>query len=66
MIKVGKLKIKFIKKETKTVTYFWKCLDCTESGLHMFKDAVDEFYRCLLEKVNQVVAADGKDVNVSE
>lgn len=32
----------------------------------MFKDAVDEFYRCLLEKVNHVVAADGKDVNVSE
>lgn len=52
-------------KATRTKKYLWKCIDCTESGLQMFKDAVEEFYRCLLEKVNQVVAADGKDVNVS-
>lgn len=31
----------------------------------MFKDAIEEFYKCLMEKINQVVVADGKDVNVS-
>lgn len=33
--------------------------------MHMFKDAVEEFYKCLMEKINQVVVADGKNVNVS-
>lgn len=31
----------------------------------MFKDAIEEFYRCFMEKINHVVISDGKDVNVS-
>lgn len=31
----------------------------------MFKDAIEEFYRSLMEKINHVVTNDGKDVNVS-
>lgn len=31
----------------------------------MFKDAVEEFYKSLLEKVGHVQTSEGKDVNVS-
>lgn len=40
-------------------------IDCTESAMHMYKDAIDEFYRCFMEKINQVLSTDGKDINVS-
>lgn len=33
--------------------------------MHMYKDAIDEFYRCFMEKINQVLSTDGKDINVS-
>ncbi|XP_031632352.1 uncharacterized protein LOC116346445 [Contarinia nasturtii] len=36
---------------------------CTESGLLMFKDAIEEFYKCFMEKINQVVVADDKGIN---
>lgn len=38
--------------------------DCTESSLQMFKDAVDGFYICFMEAINQVVVADNASTNV--
>lgn len=31
----------------------------------MYKDAAEEFYRCFMEKINQVLSTEGKDINVS-
>lgn len=40
--------------------------DCTESSLIMFMDGVEEFYKCLLDKVNHVITTEDKDLNVSK
>lgn len=37
---------------------------CTESSLLMFMDGVEEFYKCFMDKINQVLVTTGKDVNV--
>lgn len=39
--------------------------DCTESSLLMFKDGIEEFYKSLMEKINQLLASSAKDMNVS-
>lgn len=38
--------------------------DCTESGMLMFKEGVEEFYKCFMDKINQLMASSGRDVNV--
>lgn len=38
---------------------------CTDGALEMFKEAVQEFYTSLFEKINHVIATEGNDTNVS-
>lgn len=45
--------------------YFNSKSACTESSMKTFTEGVGEFYKCLLDKVNQVVSSQGKDINVS-
>lgn len=40
-------------------------LECNESALVMLMDGVDEFFKCLLESVNNVLLNENRDVIVS-
>lgn len=30
----------------------------------MFKEGIEEFYKCFMDKINQLIASSGRDVNV--